>query len=423
MSKVDTERLLEIAKEMYSLLDDTNKKLYNLESESKDQYDEYSRIMEYNGKRIGWKDKKTNSNPPEEKYECTYISIYANPANIVYYEYVHKNYGYWDAEIELLSKAISYIEDNAYTIDSLYSQLIDILDTDYNNKNDKENRDRSEIFHEILKQRRKDKENPGDDSKTIPNRDRSEIFHEILMQRRNDKKENNLQINPTEKPGNIITPTKNLEDIGNSPSYDNNRRNYENNNDGVKKVGKIAPIVNVSSEAISSIRDNTAELEKKYDSDIDNLNSDSNNDNNKVDKLAASVKDVYKVNKETNDNASNQPIENSQVLVEQQIGAAKPIVGVAQQVTNAAGSIPAKADTNTTYNPVTNDDSTMVSYNDSKPYVDGQNNNSSVISVSDNKGLNNIIPGVAAVVAGTGVGLAVKGKLDEDKDEEYEIEG
>ena len=101
-------------------------------------------------------------------------------------------------------------------------------------------------------------------------------------------------------------------------------------------------------------------------------------------------------------------------------------MGVAQQVTNAGGSIPTKAGTNSTlsYNPVTNDDdSTMVSYNDSKPYVDGQNNNSSVISVSDNKGLNNIIPGVAAIVAGTGVGLAVTGKLDEDKDEEYEIEG
>ena len=414
MSEVDTKLLSEIANRMHILLVDINRKLKNLDSESKDQYDEYSTIIEYDGKRIGLKD----SNLPEGKVECTYIKIYPYPDNIDFYENVHRNYEKYVAEMKALRRAITCIDENVDYIDNLYSQLINILDKNIPTE--------GEIFHEILKTQRNDKENPGDDSKTIPKSDRSEKFHEILQQQMKDKKENNLQINPTEKPGDIVTPTKNLEDIGNSPSYENNRRNDENNNDGVKKVGKIAPIVNVSSEAISSIRDNNAELEKKYDSDIDNLNSDSNNDNNKVDKLAASVKDVYKVNKETNDNASNQPIDNSQVIVEQQIGAAKPIMGVAQQVTNAGGSIPTKAGTNSTlsYNPVTNDDdSTMVSYNDSKPYVDGQNNNSSVISVSDNKGLNNIIPGVAAIVAGTGVGLAVKGKLDEDKDEEFEIEG
>lgn len=416
MSNVNTELLLDYASGMRTALTAINKNLNNLDSDSRNQYDDYNTIMGYNGTEIERKKKFFGSG-----YTCYSVSIYASPPNIDYYTNVKTNYDKWVTEIELLSKAISYMEENADYIDELYNEIIKILDNSTYDSGIKES-----YKKEVL----------GDDGKPIiPRPDLSEPFTSILL---TPKKENNLQNDPTEKPGDIkdtpIIPTKDLEDIEyepSSPNYENDRRNYENNNyennnDGVKKVGKIAPIVNVSSEAISSIRDNNAELEKKYDSDIDNLNSDSNNDNNKVDKLAASVKDVYKVNKETNDNASNQPIDNSQVIVEQQIGAAKPIVGVAQQVTNAGGSIPTKAGTNSTlsYNPVTNDDdSTMVSYNDSKPYVDGQNNNSSVISVSDNKGLNNIIPGVAAIVAGTGVGLAVKGKLDEDKDEEYEIEG
>lgn len=409
MSNVNTELLLDYASGMRTALTDINKNLLNLDTDSRNQYDDYNTIMEYNGTEIGRKKKFFGSG-----YTCSYVSIYAYPPNIDFYNNVYTNYEKWRTEIELLSKAISYMEENADYIDELYNEIIKILDNSTYDSGIKES-----YKKEVL----------GDDGKPIiPRPDLSEPFTSLLL---TPKKENNLQNDPTEKPGDIkntpIIPTKNLEDIEyepSSPNYENDRRNYENNNDAVQKVGKIAPIVNVSSEAISSIRDNTAELEKKYDSDIDNLNSDSNNNNNKVDNLATSVKDVYKVNKETNDEISNKPTENSQVIVEQQIGAAKPIMGVAQQVTNAGGSIPAKADTNTTYNPVTNDDdSTMVSYNDSKPYVDGQNNNSSVISVSDNKGLNNIIPGVAAIVAGTGVGLAVKGKLDEDKDEEYEIEG
>lgn len=432
MSNINTELLLSCAGNMNESLSSINKKLKNLEAESKDQYDEYSNIMNNNGTRIGWNERNIDTEAGSvTKYDCSYVDIYAQPDNMDRYTYIKNNYDGWVLEMKALGKAISYIVDNAYYIDILYGQIVDILEPEANLE--KTSDTKGQGFNESYKKKALELwglNGNGYSKEGILPLDLGDPFaySPFIMQALKEREKNELldSDKTTEDPLAPSNPIKEeLGDVG--IDYDDNNRNYEKTKDDAKKVeskNKIAQTVKASSDAVTSINNKTIELENKYDSNI--VNSDSYNDNNKIEKLSTSAKDVYKVNNETKDNTGNSPLETPQVLVEQQIGAAKPIVGVAQQVTNAGGSIPAKADTNSTlsYNPVTNDDdSTMVSYNDSKPYVDGQNNNSSVISVSDNKGLNNIIPGVAAVVAGTGVGLAVKGKLDEDKDEEYEIEG
>ena len=123
MSNVNTELLLDYASGMRTALTAINKNLNNLDSDSRNQYDDYNTIMEYNGTEIGRKKKFFGSG-----YTCSYVSIYAYPNNIDFCSNVNTNYERWKAEIVLLSNAITYIEKHADYIDELYNQIIKILD-------------------------------------------------------------------------------------------------------------------------------------------------------------------------------------------------------------------------------------------------------------------------------------------------------